>query len=90
MHLYQKEFEANQKIFLQAVTDIHKLDQKVIVLRKTTGEVLGPKEAGVVDTMESSIDAAKTAERLHEHNKVREDENIFWHDTSSEDSSLLW
>lgn len=93
VHMYQTEFEMNQKIFLQAVTDIHKLDQKVSVLRRTNGaEALVQKEVEVevVDSTESSIDAAKTAERLRDHNKVLEDENLHWHDTVSEDSSLLW
>lgn len=91
VHVYQKEFEKNQKTFLEAVTEIHKLDRKVAVLRHKKGtEALDQKEVEVTNSVESSIDAAKTTERLREHNKVLNDENIYWHDTASEDSSLLW
>jgi hypothetical protein len=91
VHMYQKEFEVNQQAFLKAVTELHDLDRKMTaLLGKREARDLDEGEAEVVDSPESDTDVAKIAERHRERNKVLEDENAYWDDTSLEGSNLSW
>lgn len=84
VHTYQKEFEVNQKAFLQAVSELRDLDQKSAAL----GRPMLDAKPDIRDSSTESNDATK-ARRLAEYNNVLADGAIHWHDTASETGSEL-